>query len=207
MSSASNEAPAPPMKMLFDSGKFLLLDMASTIFFLVLYLITKNIPLSIVLGMLLGIGQIGWQYYRQKPIDTMQWLSLFLVVTSGTAALITNDPRFVMVKPSIIYLIVAIVMLKPGWMNRYLPAVAIEFVPDVAVTFGYVWSGLMFFSAILNLVLALEFSPLVWGTTMSIYGIASKALLFFLQYGTMRSIGFRRARARMAAPALASVAS
>src|SRR5690242_14245351 len=152
MSSASNEAPAPPMKMLFDSGKFLLLDMASTIFFLVLYLITKNIPLSIVLGMLLGIGQIGWQYYRQKPIDTMQWLSLFLVVTSGTTALITNDPRFVMVKPSIIYLIVAIVMLKPGWMNRYLPAIAIEKVPDVAMTFGYVWSGLMFFSAILNLV-------------------------------------------------------
>lgn len=185
------------MKMLFDSGKFLLLDMASTLFFLALYLITGNIPLSIVLGMVLGAGQIGWQYFRQKPIDTMQWLSLFLVVASGSAALITHDPRFVMVKPSLIYLIVAIVMLKPGWMNRYLPAVAIEFVPDVAVVFGFIWAGLMFFSAALNLVLALEFSPVVWGSAMSIYGIASKALLFFAQFTTMRAIGIRRARARM----------
>jgi intracellular septation protein A len=187
------------MKMLFDSGKFLLLDMASTLFFIGLYLITKNIPLSIVLGMLLGVGQIGWQYLRQKPIDTMQWLSLFLVGASGSAALITNDARFVMVKASLIYLIVAIVMLKPGWMNRYLPAVAIEFVPDIAVTFGYIWAGLMFFSAILNLILALEFNPVVWGSAMSIYGIASKALLFFIQYATMRAIGMRRARARMSA--------
>jgi intracellular septation protein A len=187
------------MKMLFDSGKFLLLDMASTLFFLALYLITRNIPLSIALGMLLGVGQIVWQYFRKKPIDTMQWLSLFLVVASGSAALITHDPRFVMVKPSLIYLIVGTVMLKRGWMNRYLPAVAIEFVPDIAVIFGFVWAGLMFFSAALNLVLALEFSPLVWGSAMSIWGIASKALLFFVQFGTMRTIGFRRARARMSA--------
>jgi intracellular septation protein len=110
----------------------LLLDMASTFLFLVLYLSTHNITLSVVLGMALGIGQIGWQFARKKPIDTMQWMSLFLVVGSGAATLITNDPRFVMIKPSVIYTIVGIVMLKPGWMNRYLPPVAIELVPDVA---------------------------------------------------------------------------
>jgi hypothetical protein len=42
------------MKILFDSGKLLLLDMASTFFFLVLYLLTKNIPLSVLLAMALG---------------------------------------------------------------------------------------------------------------------------------------------------------
>jgi len=47
-------------------------------------------------------------------------------------------------------------MLKPGWMNRYLPERAMEIVPDVGVVFGYIWSGLMFFSAGLNLVLALR---------------------------------------------------
>ena len=53
--------------------------------------------------------------------------------------------------------IVGIVMLKRGWMNRYLPRIAIETVPDVAVVFGYVWSGLMFFSAALNVALALKY--------------------------------------------------
>jgi intracellular septation protein len=135
------------MKSLFDAGKLLLLDMASTFFFLVVYLLTGNITLSVLLAMALGAAQIGWQIARRQPIDTMQWMSLFLVLGAGTVTLITDDPRFVMVKPSVIYVIVGIVMLKPGWINRYLPPVAKEFVPDIAVIFGYAWAGLMFFSA------------------------------------------------------------
>ena len=54
-------------------------------------------------------------------------------------------------------------MLKRGWMNRYLPPIALETVPDLAIGFGYVWAGLMFFSAALNLVLALSLSVTQWG--------------------------------------------
>jgi intracellular septation protein len=185
------------MKNLFDSGKLLLLDMASTFFFLVLYLLTKNIPLAVGLGIALGIGQIGWQLARKRPIDAMQWLSIFLVIASGAATLITHNPRFVMVKPSLIYIVVGIVMLKPGWMNRYLPAVAVEVVPDVAVVFGFIWSAMMFASAALNVIVALKFSVLFWASFMSGYAIVSKASLFFIQYATMRYIGVRRRRAQM----------
>jgi intracellular septation protein A len=185
------------MKNLFEAGKLLLLDMASTFLFLVLFLLTKNIALSVVLGMALGTAQIGWQFARNRPIDTMQWMSLFLVLGAGTATLLTDDPRFVMIKPSVIYIIVGIVMLKPGWMNRYLPPVAMEVVPDIAVIFGYVWSGLMFFSAGLNLIVALNVSVVAWASFMSIYAIVSKAALFLIAYATMRTIGVRRRRARM----------
>jgi intracellular septation protein len=184
------------MKNLFEAGKLLLLDMASTFLFLVLFLLTKNIPLSVVLGMALGVAQIGWQFARNKPIDTMQWMSLCLVLGAGTATLLTDDPRFVMIKPSVIYAIVGIVMLKPGWMNRYLPPIAMEVVPDIAFIFGYVWSGLMFFSAGLNVIVALNFSVVAWASFMSIYAIVSKAALFLIAYATMRTIGVRR-RARM----------
>ena len=172
--------------------------MASTFFFLFLYLLTKNVTLSILLGMALGAAQIGWEYARNKPIDTMQWLSLFLVLGAGTATLLTADPRFVMIKPSVIYCVVGIVMLKPGWMNRYLPPVAIELIPDIATIFGYVWSGLMFFSAGLNLIVAFNFDVATWAEFMSIYGIVSKAALFLIGYATMRTIGVRRRRAQMA---------
>jgi intracellular septation protein len=185
------------MKNLVQAGKLLLLDMASTFFFLVLYLLTGNIPLSVVLGMALGVVQIGWQFARHKPIDTMQWMSLFLVLGSGTVTLITQDPRFVMIKPSVIYVIVGIVMLKPGWMNRYLPPIAMELVPDVAFILGYVWAGLMFFSAALNLIVALNFSVAMWSAAMSIYAITSKAVLFLIGYVVMRAIGVRRRRAQM----------
>jgi intracellular septation protein len=185
------------MKNLFHAGRFLLLDMASTLFFLALYLWTDSIPLSVALGVALGIAQIGWQFARKKPIETMEWLSLFLVVSSGGATVITNDPRFVLIKPSLIYVIVAVVMLKPGWMIRYLPPVAIEIVPDVAFIFGFVWSGLMFFSAALNAIVALNFSVVAWASIMSIYAIVSKLGLFLIQYATMRYIGVRRRRAQM----------
>jgi intracellular septation protein A len=182
------------MKNLFEAGKLLLLDLASTLFFLVLFLLTHNITLSVMLGMALGVAQIGWQFARKKPIDTMQWMSLFLVLGAGTVTLLTNDPRFVMIKPSAIYLIVGIVMLKPGWMNRYLPPIALQTVPDLVIGFGYAWAGLMFFSAALNLVLALSLSVTGWGMAMSAWGIVSKFALFFIQYGVMKATGRRRRR-------------
>ena len=183
------------MRDLFVAAKLLLLDLASTVFFLVVFLLSKNIPLAVALGVALGVAQIGWEFVRKRPIDTMQWLSLFLVVGAGTATLITNDPRFVMVKPSLIYLVVGLVMLKPGWMNRYLPPVAKELVPDIAFIFGFIWSGLMFFSAALNLIVALNFSVVTWASFMSVYGIVSKLGLFLIQYAVMRYVGIRRRRA------------
>ena len=186
------------MKNLFQAAKLLLLDLASTFFFLLVYLLTKNITLSVLLGMALGAAQIGWEFVRNKPIDTMQWLSLFLVLGAGTATLLTNDPRFVMIKPSVIYCVVGTVMLKRGWMNRYLPPVAIELIPDIATIFGYVWAGLMFFSAGLNLIVAYNFSVATWAAFMSIYGIVSKLTVFLIGYVTMRTIAVRR-RARLVA--------
>jgi intracellular septation protein len=185
-----------PMRNLLEAGRMLLLDMAATLLFLVLYLLTHNVALSVVLGMALGTAQIGWRLARRMPIDTMQWMSLFLVLGAGTVTLITNDPRFVMIKPTVIYIIVGIVMLKRGWMNRYLPPIAIEPVPDIAVIIGYAWSGLMFFSAALNLIVALNFSVVTWSATISIWGIVSKLVLFLIGYVIMRSIGARRYRRR-----------
>jgi intracellular septation protein len=181
-----------PMKNLLASLKLLLSDLASTILFLAVFLLTRNIALAVVLGVALGVTQVGFQLIRRKPIETMEWLSLFLVVASGTAALITNNPRFVMLKPSLIYAIVGIVMLKPGWMNRYLPPMAKALVPDIAVIFGFVWAGLMFVSAALNIFVALHFSVATWASFMSAYGILSKLVLFVVSYATMRTIGRRR---------------
>jgi intracellular septation protein len=183
------------MKNLFQAAKLLLLDLASTFFFLIVYLLTKNIPLAVGLGVALGIAQIAFELVRGKPIETMQWMSLFVVVASGTATLLTNDPRFVMVKPSLIYIVVGVVMLKPGWMNRYLPPIAKAVVPDIAVIFGFVWSGLMFFSAALNVLVALNLSVMTWASFMSAYGVVSKLGLFLIQYAIMRYVGGRRFRA------------
>jgi intracellular septation protein len=187
------------MTHLLQSARLLVSDLASTLLFLAVLLITKDLMLAVALGVGLGVVQIGWLMARRKPIDTMQWLSIGLVVVSGLATMLTRDPRFVMLKPSVIYCIVGAYMLRPGWMNRYLPAIALQTVADLAWLFGFIWAGLMFLSAALNIGLALMLDPVSWSAAMSIWGIASKVALFLIQYTTMRLIGRRRAIAAAAA--------
>ena len=183
------------MRDFLNAAKLLLLDLASTLFFVAVFLLTHNTYLAIGLGVALGLAQIGIQFARKKPISTMEWLSLFLVIAAGTATLLTDDPRFVLFKPSVIYAIVGVVMLKPGWMNRYLPAIAQTVVPDVAVAVGYLWAGLMFASAVVNAYVALTFSVATWALVMPTYGIVSKVVVFLAGFAALRLVARRRVRA------------
>jgi intracellular septation protein A len=189
------------MKDFFQASRVLLLDMASTLLFLAVYVLTDNLFLAVGIGMALGIGQIGWEAAHRRPVEALQWLSLVIILSSGAATFVTDSPLFVMLKPTVIYIVVGIVMLKRGWMNRYLPPIAQATVPDLGILFGYVWAGLMFFSAGLNILLALTLDTATWAAVKSVYAIASKALLFAIQYGVMKSTGIRRARAMMVASA------
>ncbi|KWV60943.1 intracellular septation protein [Bradyrhizobium macuxiense] len=187
------------MKNFLHAAQLLLLDLASTVVFLVIFLLTHNTAVSVGLGIAFGVAQIGIQFVRRKRIDIMEWLSLFLVVAAGTATLLTHDPRFVLFKPSVIYAIVGVVMLKPGWLNRYLPEIAKSVVPDVAVVVGYVWAGLMFVSAAVNAFVALTCGVATWAMVMPTYGIASKVVVFLGGYAALRIIGRRRIIAMPAA--------
>lgn len=104
------------MKNLFNAGRFLLEDLLSTIVFVVLFSLTKSLYLATGLAIAIGVGQVVLLKLRGRPVDAMQWLSLGLVVVMGGATLLTHDRHFIMVKPTIIYLAVGAVMLKPGWI-------------------------------------------------------------------------------------------
>jgi len=183
------------MRDFVKAVKLLLTDLASTILFLALFLTTRNIILSVALGMALGLVSIGTRFLRRKPIHAMQWLSLFLTIAVGAATLLTNDPRFVLFKPSVIYAIVGVVMLKRGWLNPYIPAIARAVAPDVAVVVGFVWAGLMFVSAAVNAVVALTCSVATWALTMPIFAISSKAAVFLFGFAAIRVMVLRRVRA------------
>ena len=81
------------MQNFLTSATLLVSDLASTLLFLAVLLTTKNLLLAVALGMLLGAVQIGWLLARKKPIGTIQWLSVILVLSSGAATLLTNDAR------------------------------------------------------------------------------------------------------------------
>lgn len=172
----------------------LFLDFLSTLSFLVLTALSGDIRLAVIAGVVVGLAVMAWDLFRGQRPGALQWLSLALVVFSGGASILTNDPRFVMVKPTLIYVAVGAAMLQPGWMLRYVPPIGLKRVrPETFRFWGFAWSALMFVSAGLNLALAFSLDAQTWALAMSIWGPVSKLLLFLVQYAMIRGEARRAA--------------
>ncbi len=162
-------------------------DLASMILFLVVFLATRNIVLATGAGILLGVGQVVWCLVRKETIGMLQWAGLGLVLTFGIATLLTGDPRFIMFKPTAIHLILGAVMLKKGWMLRYASPDVRGPATPLLNRFGYVWAGLMFLTAALNLILVFTVDPLTWAIFNAWFSPVSLIALFAVQNVYMRS--------------------
>lgn len=174
----------------------LFLDFLSAIIFLILYALTENLYLATGLAVAVSIAQIVIARARGEPVDAMQWLVLLLVLVLGGATLIANDGRFIMVKPSLTHTAIAIVMLRPGWMGRYLPPIATENLSKrFIVGAGYCWAAWMFALAIANLVVALNFDFRVWSWFFAIGLVGGKVLGVVVQYVAGRTLVARKLRA------------
>lgn len=179
---------------LIHAGKWIAADLFSTWLFVALYALTHSVYAATGLGIAAGFIQIAYLKFRRAPIDAIQWMSLGLVVVFGGASLLTHDPRFVMFKPTLIYAVIGAVMLKPGWMARYMPPLALRWSRDVVEVFSRVWAGMMFATAGLNLVLVAHGDPKLWAWFIAVFPMASKLALFAVQYLVTRFIVIGRMR-------------
>jgi len=183
------------MKSLIYAIRPLASDMLSTIVFAALFAALNNVVLATALAMAVGAGQVLYDVVRRQPIPRMQWASLGLVTVLGGATLITGDPRFVMIKPTIIYLTIGAAMLEKGWLNRYIPPEGRPYMSDGVLTgWGYAWAGLMFFTAIANAVIAVALPHALWVQFIAIFPLVSKIALFAVQFTLLRAMAIRNAR-------------
>ena len=109
-----------------DALRQLFLDFLSAIVFLALYALTENLYLATGVAVAVSLTQIAVAKLRREQVDAMQWLVLFLVLVLGGATLLASDGRFIMLKSSISHSAIGIVMLRPGWMGRYLPPIVTD---------------------------------------------------------------------------------
>jgi intracellular septation protein A len=180
----------------------LLSDFLSAIVFLALYLATGSVTLATSIAIAVGIAQFAFMKLTGRPIDAMQWLALGLVLVLGAATLITQDSRFIMVKPTVIHWAIGAVMLRHGWMTRYLPPIAHDNLPaGVMISAGYAWAALMLALGAINLVVALTMSFNAWAWFITFGAIGAKVVAFLAQYWIFRSIIRRALGAARQAPA------
>src|SRR3982074_2068364 len=173
-------------------------DFLSTIVFLVIYLITDNVVLATSVAVAGAVAQVIYSRVRGKPLGFMTYASLALVIVLGTATLLTNDPRFVLAKPSIAHFAIGAIMLKRGWMLRYVPPIVAETIPEYVTIAGYAWAALMFVLGAGTIAVASTGDLKLWAFYVSVVLIGAKLTAFALQYVAFRVLVTNRIRAARA---------
>ena len=181
-----------------DVFRRLVSDFLSTIVFLVIYLVTDNVILATAVAILGAIGQVIWSRIKGQTLGYMTWASLGLVIVLGGATLLTHDPRFVLAKPAIGHVAIGIIMLKRGWMLRYLPAIVTETIPEYVTFAGYALAALMFALAAGTVAVAMTGDMKLWAFYISVVLIGAKIVAFAIQYVAFRLLIGSRIRAARA---------
>ena len=153
------------------------------------YALSGDLFAAAAIALAAGVAQFTRLKLTGRRVEPMQWMSLGLVVVLGGATMLTQSPRFIMVKPTIVHFAVAAVMLRRGWMIRYLPEIVLRNVPEPAiVAAGYGWAALLAAIGLVNLIIALQFDFATWAWFVSVGAVGAKLAAFALQYAVFRAI-------------------
>ena len=131
--------------------------------------------------------QIAYLRIRQRPISTMQWVTLVLLMVFGGLTLLLHDPVFVKWKPTIVnWLFGAVFLVAPLFSQR----TPIERLMGHAMTLPQeVWRRLnlawgLFFCTLggVNLFVAYRFDEATW-VNFKLFGLLGLTLVFALAQG------------------------
>src|SRR6202045_673149 len=173
-------------------------DFLSTIVFLALYLITGNVVLATCVAIAGALAQVISARAKRQPLSFMTYASLALVIVLGSATLLTSDPRFVLAKPGIAHFAIGAIMLKRGWMLRYMPPIVTETIPEYVTIAGYARAALMFALGLGTIAVAATGDMKLWAIYVSVVAIGAKVAAFPVQYVAFRMLVTNRIRAARA---------
>lgn len=173
-------------------------DFLSAIVFLVIYLLTDNVILATSVAIAGAAAQVVYAWIKGKSLGYMTYASLGLVIVLGTITVFTRDPRFVMAKPAIAHFAIGAIMLKRGWMLRYMPARVTDVIPEYVTMAGYAWAVLMFVLGAGTIAVAATGDVKLWAFYISVVLVSAKVAAFAVQYLVFRIIATSRVRAARA---------
>lgn len=170
-------------------------DFLSTLVFVFAYVFTDSIYIAVGVAMAIAVVQFAVIRLQGRAVAAMQAFSWGLVVILGTASIALDDPRYVMIKPTIGHFAIATIMLRRGWLGRYMPPVVKENVSERAiVATGYAWAVGIFALGVINFYVAVSFSVEIWAWWISVGSIGTKVLGVVLQYVVFRTLVVRNLR-------------
>lgn len=131
-----------------------------------------------------SVLQLIWLRLRRQPIEKKHWLTALVILTIGSITLVFKNPMIIKWKPSITYLIFSAVLLVVQWSGK--GNIVHKMLGSVFTMPNSLWNRLniiwaLFFiiMAILNLVVAYNFSDDFW-VGFKLWGGLGGMLLFMI---------------------------
>jgi intracellular septation protein len=130
--------------------------------------------------------QVAWVWLKHRKIEKVLMISFGAIMVFGSMTLLLHDKRFIMIKPTIVYWIMAGALLVSHFWFRKNPIRAMmekHFDAPEAVWIQWLYVWVSFFGAmgIINLLVAYNFSEDIW-VKFKVFGTLAMSLaLAFLQ--------------------------
>jgi intracellular septation protein A len=194
------------VRSLLTAARPIVADLGGTLAFYLIYLATGSPRLGATIGLALSVAQLVLLKLQRRQPPALLLMGVGLTLVLGGLTFFTQDARFLLIKPSLIYVCVGLAMLARGWLRRYFPQIVTETLPPEAINrAGWLWAGLMFGTALLNLALVAALPPRSAAAVLTMWASASKVALFLTQYLAIRRRLRRIRRAQSAAGAVSRV--
>lgn len=154
----------PPARIILPM-KFLS-DLFPVLLFFACYWLTKDMFLATGIAIAATTAMVLLTWFRYRKVETMQWISLGLIVIMGGATLLLHDKHFIMWKPTVLYWIMGGGLLAGQITGRFgmknLMAGQLTLPEAIWTRLNYAWATFFAVLGGLNLFVAFNFSEAVW---------------------------------------------
>jgi intracellular septation protein len=146
------------MKLLFDFFPLALFFAAWSLY---------DIFVATATAIVATVMQVAWSWLKHRRVDNMLWMTLAIMVVFGGATLISRDPLFIKLKPTVLYWLFAAALAGAQlFFGKNLIRALMEkqmSLPDpVWIKVNASWIGFFAAMGLLNLYVAYTYSEAVW---------------------------------------------
>lgn len=125
---------------------------------------------------------IGWQWWRKRHVDVMQWVSLGIIVVFGGATLLFHNETFIKWKPTALYWAMGASLLLSQWVWRknllkVLLGEQIDMPLAVWARLSLLWVVFFAVMGVLNLYVAYHYSTDTW-VNFKLFGTLGLTIAF-----------------------------
>ena len=170
------------MKILFD-----LLPVAAFFAVFKIYGIFAATAVAIAITVL----QIGWEWWRRRKIEAMQWISLGVITVFGGATLLLHDETYIKLKPTVLYWLItlSLVIALYGFGKNPMRAMLdkqLALPNSIWAWVNNMWAGFFAVMGGLNLYVAHNFTTDTW-VNFKLFGFMGLMFVFVIAQGVFLS--------------------